>query len=311
MAKTSTPPPTPPGPQPVAPADASQPAGLVAAARVRLTRFRRLDRYRHMPWWLRWIKRVMIRPESLKDTWIYRLLGGNVLRRECWSLRPASAAMGAAIGMFVMLTPTIGIQTPIAIALCVPLGGNIPLSLVAVFISNPLTMVPVFGFNLYLGCRMLGIPFPKLYGKGSLTEAHPDFVELTGVLLRDYSWPMWLGSLVVATIAATMSYAIIYYLAMWARRVHLVESIKERAEKARLRQLKWKEARLARLEERAAERLAHVVEARERVAQKVQEIEAHIERTGLTPPPIPVPDDAEAPPPPPGDAPRESPPTSG
>ncbi|MBW1743002.1 MAG: DUF2062 domain-containing protein [Deltaproteobacteria bacterium] len=71
---------------------------------------------------------------------------------------PREIAWGAALGFFVAMTPTMGIQTYIA----VPLAALFRISKVAaattVWLTNPLTAPFIYGFNYMLGAKLLGHP---------------------------------------------------------------------------------------------------------------------------------------------------------
>ena len=72
---------------------------------------------------------------------------------------PHSIALGTAIGMFIALTPTVGIQMLIVIGfafLVRPLFRfNKMAALMTVYISNPLTVVPLYWFNYKVGTIFL------------------------------------------------------------------------------------------------------------------------------------------------------------
>jgi len=71
---------------------------------------------------------------------------------------PEAIAWGAALGFFVAMTPTMGIQTYIA----VPLAALFRISKVAaattVWLTNPLTAPFIYGFNYMAGAKLLGYP---------------------------------------------------------------------------------------------------------------------------------------------------------
>ena len=71
---------------------------------------------------------------------------------------PREIAWGAALGFFVAMSPTMGIQTYIA----VPLAALFRISKVAaattVWLSNPFTAPFIYGFNYMLGAKLLGYP---------------------------------------------------------------------------------------------------------------------------------------------------------
>jgi uncharacterized protein (DUF2062 family) len=71
---------------------------------------------------------------------------------------PKQIAWGAAVGLFVAMTPTMGIQTLLA----VPLAAFLKISKVAaattVWVTNPVTAPFLYGLNYMIGARLLGHP---------------------------------------------------------------------------------------------------------------------------------------------------------
>ncbi|ETR73509.1 MAG: hypothetical protein OMM_00900 [Candidatus Magnetoglobus multicellularis str. Araruama] len=71
---------------------------------------------------------------------------------------PERIAWGAAIGFFVAMTPTMGIQTYIVVPLAAILGVSKLSAALAVWITNPLTAPFLYGFNYMIGAMILGYP---------------------------------------------------------------------------------------------------------------------------------------------------------
>ncbi|MBW1897020.1 MAG: DUF2062 domain-containing protein [Deltaproteobacteria bacterium] len=71
---------------------------------------------------------------------------------------PEEIAWGAAVGCFVAMTPTMGIQ----MILAVPIAALFRISKVAaaatVWVTNPVTAPFVYGLNYMLGAKLLGYP---------------------------------------------------------------------------------------------------------------------------------------------------------
>jgi uncharacterized protein (DUF2062 family) len=65
--------------------------------------------------------------------------------------RPRDIALGAAIGMAVAFTPTIGLQIVVAVFLATLVGASRAAAIVPVWITNPFTFVPIYGFTYMLG----------------------------------------------------------------------------------------------------------------------------------------------------------------
>ena len=57
---------------------------------------------------------------------------------------PHRIALGIAIGVFIGLTPTVGLQMIIALALATALRANKVVCIPMVWITNPVTLVPIY-----------------------------------------------------------------------------------------------------------------------------------------------------------------------
>jgi len=64
---------------------------------------------------------------------------------------PRDIALGAAIGIFVAFTPTIGFQMLIAAFLATLVGANRPAAIIPPWITNPITIPPIYGLTYWLG----------------------------------------------------------------------------------------------------------------------------------------------------------------
>jgi len=203
------------------------------------------------------MRTLLVQPEILRKTWVYRMLGNSLFKPACWSLKPEPLARGAGLGMLVSMTPTIGIQIPAMALLCILGNGNIPFGIIAAFISNPFTMVPIFGSFLWLGCYLMGVPFPSLTLIEAKTGNEP--VKIMELFIGDYFAPLWVGSGIAAVVLAGLSYIFVYRFAVWCRRVHLFEVVKERARLRRVRQLAKREERMVKRQEKLREKMeAHM-----------------------------------------------------
>lgn len=128
---------------------------------------------------------------------------------------PESIARGGALGMWVALTPTVGIQMPLVLVLSVPLAANVPVGLAMCWITNPVTLVFFYFAFYWLGALMLGRS-PEGFGAvaGNLREAFGDggsMADALAVLGGELMWPMLVGSVVVASACAFPT----YHLLLW------------------------------------------------------------------------------------------------
>src|SRR5262245_19861478 len=66
-----------------------------------------------------------------------------------------SIALGTAIGLFVAWTPTVGIHMILVVGLTLLLRANKVAGLIAVYLSNPFTIVPMYWIDYWLGALVL------------------------------------------------------------------------------------------------------------------------------------------------------------
>lgn len=85
----------------------------------------------------------------------HRLRDFVVLRIFHLDDTPHRIALGVAIGLFVSLTPTVGVQMVIGMFLATVLRANKFPAVALAWITNPLTTVPIFYFNWCVGHAVL------------------------------------------------------------------------------------------------------------------------------------------------------------
>jgi len=126
---------------------------------------------------------------------------------------PESVARGGAMGLWVALTPTVGIQTMIVLLLAVPMRANMPIAMAMCWITNPLTLIPFYFAFYWVGAVVLGqqaAGFSEVGLKiGDVLSGIPDQYSLVDGLLvlgNEILWPMILGSLLLATATAVPMY---------------------------------------------------------------------------------------------------------
>lgn len=116
---------------------------------------------------------------------------------------PHNVALGAALGIFVGLTPTVAVQMAIAVFLAWLLGGSKVAAAIGVWISNPLTIPPLYAAFYYLG-KFLS-PFM------AHAQLPPDWgiQELLAVGGQAFLTAM-IGGLVMGIVAAPLTYIFIF-----------------------------------------------------------------------------------------------------
>ena len=70
---------------------------------------------------------------------------------------PREIALGFALGIFIGMTPTLGVQTPLAVFLAALFKWSKLSAGFGVWISNPLTVPFIYGFNYFIGANLLGL----------------------------------------------------------------------------------------------------------------------------------------------------------
>jgi uncharacterized protein (DUF2062 family) len=121
-------------------------------------------------------------------------------RAGCLHPDRRTLARGVAVGVFVGLSPTVGFQTLLMLLGCVALRANFPIAFLVSWVSNPLTMAP-----LYLGFNQLGeAVFHGATGTPTMAGETNGWIEI-GYLV--------FGSLVIALPLAVVSYALV--LTVW------------------------------------------------------------------------------------------------
>ena len=156
---------------------------------------------------------------KLPFTWIF-LRMRPVFR---WLIRhrgsPQAFAGGFSLGLFIAFTPTIGLQIILALFMATALNLNRSAAVLAVWITNPVTIPAIFSLNYWLGSLVWEGPSVivvsnRLFELASqLTTFDPwaiaDQFSAVAELGLDIIVPLILGSIIAGTFSATLSYVIL------------------------------------------------------------------------------------------------------
>jgi len=156
---------------------------------------------------------------KLPFTWIF-LRMRPVFR---WLIRhrgsPQAIAGGFSLGLFIAFTPTIGLQIVLALFMATALNLNRSAAVLAVWITNPVTIPAIFSLNYWLGSLVWEGPSVivvsnRLFELASqLTTFDPwaiaDQFSAVAELGLDIIVPLILGSIIAGTFSATLSYVIL------------------------------------------------------------------------------------------------------
>lgn len=169
------------------------------------------------------IKRYMPDPKVLRKHRHLRHLGALLHDENLWHLNRRSVAGGVACGLFWAMIP-IPAQMVAAALSAIMFRINLPISVALVWLTNPLTMPPVFYFNYLVGTWLLGTP-PNV-GEFQLS------VEWMASELNAIWKPLYLGSLVTGALLACLGYAAMRTYWRW----HVLRRFKIRGEQRAARQ---------------------------------------------------------------------------
>ncbi len=103
----------------------------------------------------KFIRRFLPDHNSVKTHKTLKIFGSLLHDPNLWLLNRRSARGAFAIGLFFAFWP-VPFQMIFAAALAIPLRVNLPLSIATVWITNPLTMPPIFYMAYLIGSTVLG-----------------------------------------------------------------------------------------------------------------------------------------------------------
>ena len=154
----------------------------------------------------RLFKRYMPNPEHLKEHRSLRFLGTLLHEPNLWHLNRHSVARAMALGLFAAFIP-LPMQMLLAASLAVLCRANLPIAVGLVWLTNPVTMPPIFYCTYQLGSWLLQTPAINL--PDSLTW---DWISAE---LNALWQPFLLGSLVTGVLAGTLAYCLTMLFWRW------------------------------------------------------------------------------------------------
>ncbi len=157
------------------------------------------------------INRLMPDHKTIREHKHLRFLGTLLHDPNLWHLNRRSASGAFAVGLFMAWVP-VPFQMLLGAIGAIAFRVNLPLSVALVWVSNPLTMPPLFYFAYVVGTWILGEP----------ASGHIAF-ELSYEWLANELGAIWqpflLGCFIMAVISSSLGYMVIRGL--W--RLHLIK----------------------------------------------------------------------------------------
>jgi len=158
----------------------------------------------------KFIKRYLPSRKSFHETTQLRPLKGFLHDPCLWHLNRRTVSGAVAIGLFSAYLP-MPLEMLVAAMMAILFRVNLPLSVVIVWVSNPLTWLPLYGAGYLLGAKILGREIVSLD-------------EMTMSWLMSQVIPLWLGSLILGSLLSLTGY--LATRALW--RLHIVRSWEKR-----------------------------------------------------------------------------------
>ncbi len=138
------------------------------------------------------LKKYSPKRENINLGWFNKHLADP----ELWKWNKKSIAKAFAIGLFCAFLP-VPIHMLLAGILAVAFSANIMLSLLIVWVNNPITIVPIIYFTYKLGASIIGV------------EIDPEFEFSFGYLMDNFwsaTLALWIGGLITSILMATLGY---------------------------------------------------------------------------------------------------------
>ena len=138
------------------------------------------------------LKKYSPKRENINLGWLNK----HLTDPELWKWNKKSIAKAFAIGLFCAFLP-VPIHMLLAGILAVSFSANIMLSLLIVWVNNPITIVPIIYFTYKLGASIIGL------------EIDPEFEFSFGYLMDNFwsaTLALWIGGLITSILMATLGY---------------------------------------------------------------------------------------------------------
>ncbi|WP_072680952.1 DUF2062 domain-containing protein [Arcobacter sp. LA11] len=146
------------------------------------------------------LKKVLPTHENIKEQRFLKIFGSFLHKREIWSLSRKRVVTGVLIGIFVAALP-MPLQMILAAFLAILFNANLPISFILIFISNPITMPPLFYLEYQIGKLIIKPENPIEFNFESMYDN-----------FGDIALSLWTGALVIGVFASVTCAIIVNFL---------------------------------------------------------------------------------------------------
>ena len=142
----------------------------------------------------RLIKRIIPSPGKIRELNLHVYFGNRIHDRLLWVINRQSISRATAIGIFCAYMP-MPLEMLLAALLAILFRANLPISILLVWISNPLTWVVIYTPPYLLGLAILGETGISLQG-------------ITIEMMMDQLAALWIGCLIFGTALGAAGYVL-------------------------------------------------------------------------------------------------------
>lgn len=166
----------------------------------------------------RLIKRFTPDAEFMKNHKVLGRLGSWLHDPSLWHLNRRSASWAIFIGLVWAYVPSPG-QMVFAVVTAIIFRVNVPISFAMIWLTNPITIPPMFYFSYLIGTKIMGVE-PQVH-EFELSWA---WIESLGESLVEIYPPLLVGSLLCGVVLGAIGFAAIRLYWRW----HVVKKYRER-----------------------------------------------------------------------------------
>ena len=170
----------------------------------------------------RFFRRLSIKQETARERWYLAPFANLLHDRDLWGIRRRSVVPAFSIGLFAAFLPFPG-HPLVAALLALAFRVNVPIAALTTFVSNPITIGPMYFLAYRVGLQLLGMEPQPLDFELSLRWITESFVAI---------WqPLMLGCLLLGACSAMLGYLALDTI--W--RVSIADYLAKRRERRRSR----------------------------------------------------------------------------
>ena len=146
------------------------------------------------------LKKILPSHQKIKEQKFLKIFGKFLHKKEIWSLSRKKVVLGVFIGIFVACLP-MPLQMVLASLLAIIFNANLPISFILIFISNPITMPPLFYLEYQIGKQIIKPENPIEFNFDSMYDNFADIALC-----------LWTGAIVLGVFTSVITGILINFL---------------------------------------------------------------------------------------------------